>query len=131
VQRVTFHQYFVELNHVPAPGTGSDGDRTICMMLVNRVTGDSMMDPLWVDELTKQPCLDFDSAARERKTFGLLGADTCGTAGNNVAGDYCWPGARGGKGGGKPHAASFERDGANLTSPGYFPPTSANLDGNK
>jgi hypothetical protein len=131
VQRVTFHQYFVELGHVPAPGTGSDGDRTICMMMVNRVTGDSMMDPLWVDELTKQPCLDFDSAARERKTFGLLGADTCGTAGNNIAGDYCWPGARGGKGGAKPHAASFERDGANLMGPGYFPPASADLDGVK
>lgn len=130
VARVTFLQYFVELNHVPAPGTGSDGDRTVCMMLVNRVTGDSMMDPLFVDELTKQPCLDFDGKHRERVTFGLLGNDVCGTAGNGIAGDYCWPGGRGGKGGAKPHAGSFERDGANLFSPGYFPPVSNNPDGN-
>jgi hypothetical protein len=97
-----FMQYFVELNHVPLPGTGSDGDRTVCMLLVNRVTGATMMDPFFVDELTKQPCLDFDSKARERTSFGLLGVDTCGTAGNSTPGDYCWPGARGGKGGGKP-----------------------------
>ncbi len=130
VQRVMFMQYFVELNHVPAPGTGSDGDRTICMMLVNRVTGETAMDPLFVDELTFQPCLDFDGAHRERTTFGLLGNDTCGTGGNSIAGDYCWPGARGGKGGAKPHGGSFERDGANLIGPGYFPPVSANPDGN-
>lgn len=130
VSRVGFIQYFVELNHVPAPGTGSDGDRTICMMLVNRVTGDTMMDPLFVDELTKQPCLDFDGKHRDRVTFDVLGGDVCGTSGNNVAGDYCWPGARGGKGGAKPHAFSFERDGANLFSPGYYPPVSSNPDGN-
>jgi hypothetical protein len=130
VARVMFMQYFVELNHVPAPGTGSDGDRTICMMLVNRVTGESRMDPLWVDELTKQPCLDFDGAHRQRTTFGLLGDDICPAGGNQTAGNYCWPGARGGKGGGKPHAGSFERDGANLSSPGYYPPTSLNPDGN-
>lgn len=131
VERVLFLQYFVELNHVPAPGTGSDGDRTMCMMLVNRVTGATMMDPQFVDELTKQPCLDFDGAHRERKTFGLLGKDTCPVQGNSIAGNYCWPGARGGKGVAKPHSAAFERDGANLTGPGYFPPVSINPDGNR
>lgn len=132
VARAMFIQYFVELNHAPAPGTGSDGDRTVCSMLVNRVTGASMMDPLFVDELTKQPCLDFDGAHRERTSFSDLGQDTCGTVGGapSVAGDYCWPGARGGKGGAKPHGGSFERDGANLIGPGYAPPVSANPDGN-
>jgi hypothetical protein len=130
VQRLIFIQYFVELNHVPAPGTGSDGDRTICEMLVNRVTGATMMDPQFVDELTKQPCLDFDSRARERTTFGLLGADTCGSGGNSTAGNYCWPGARGGKGGAKPHSIDFERDGAAMFGPGYFPLAPSNPDGN-
>jgi hypothetical protein len=130
VQRVMFFSYFVELNMVPLPGTGSDGDRTVCMMLLNRVTGQARLDPRWVDELTHQPCLDYDSAARDRKTFGLLGKDICPVQGNETPGDYCWPGARGGQGGAKPHVGDFERDGANLFSPGYFPPASLNLDGN-
>jgi hypothetical protein len=130
VGRVLFMQYFVELQHVPAPGTGSDGDRTVCMLLVNRVTGATMMDPFFVDELTKQPCLDFDGKHRERTSFGLLGTDTCGTI-PSKAGDYCWPGARKGQGGAKPHAGTFERDGANVFGPGYFPRVSEDVDGLK
>jgi hypothetical protein len=129
VERVMFLQYFVELSMVPLPGTGSDGDRTVCMQLINRVTGEARLDPRWVDELTKQPCLDFDGGHRQRQSFGPLGQDTCPVEGNQIAGDYCWPGARGGKGGGKPHSALFDRDGANLTSPGYFPPVPMDQDG--
>ncbi len=106
VVRVGFSQYYAQLNHVPAKGSGIDGDRTLCMMLVNRVTGAATLDPSFKDELKNLSCLDFDSAAREA---------------------YPWPGARGVKGGAKVRSFSFERDGANAIGPGYFPPASLNL----
>jgi len=106
--RYVFIQYFVELNHVPLPGTGSDGDRTICIGKVDRNTGATVLDTSFTDELLGTPCLDFDSAARDA---------------------WLWPGARGVKGGAKPHAAIFERDGANLFGPGYFPAVPLNPDG--
>ncbi len=100
VERFAFIQYFVELNHVPLPGTGSDGDRTICLAKVDRRTGASVLDTSFTDEILGTPCLDFDSAARD---------------------NWLWPGARGLKGAAKPHAAIFERDGAALFGPGYYP----------
>ena len=106
--RFAFIQYFVELNHIPGPGTGSDGDRTICLGKFDRATGATVLDTSFTDELLGTPCLDFDSAARD---------------------SWLWPGARGAKGGAKPHAAAFERDGANLFGPGYFPRASLNPDG--
>ncbi|WP_157623119.1 hypothetical protein [Solimonas soli] len=107
-ERFLFIQYFVELNHVPLPGTGSDGDRTVCLGKVDRNTGATVLDTSFTDELLGTPCLDFDSAARDA---------------------WLWPGARGAKGGAKPHAAIFERDGANLFGPGYFPAAPVNPDG--
>ncbi len=112
--RYGFIQYFVELNHIPLPGTGSDGDRTICMVNYNRRTGASVLDVTFDDELTGQPCVDFDSARRE----GMVTMD------NPVP--YAWPGARGFQGGAKPHSFAFEQDGANLFGPGYKPPVPAN-----
>lgn len=106
--RFVFIQYFVELNHIPGPGTGSDGDRTICLGKFDRATGATVLDTAFTDELLGTPCIDFDSAARDA---------------------WLWPGARGTKGGAKPHAAAFERDGANLFGPGYFPSASLNPDG--
>lgn len=100
IERYAFIQYFVELNHVPLPGTGSDGDRTICIAKVDRTTGASVLDTTFTDELLGTPCVDFDSAARDA---------------------WLWPGARGVKGAAKPHAAIFERDGAALFGPGYYP----------
>ncbi len=100
VERYAFIQYFVELNHVPLPGTGSDGDRTICLAKVDRRTGASVLDTSFTDEILGTPCLDFDSAARD---------------------GWLWPGSRGQKGAAKPHAAIFERDGAALFGPGYYP----------
>jgi hypothetical protein len=100
VERFAFIQYFVELNHVPLPGTGSDGDRTICLGKVDRATGATVLDTSFTDELLGTPCLDFDSAARDA---------------------WLWPGQRGAKGAAKPHSAIFERDGAALFGPGYYP----------
>ncbi len=105
VGRYGFIQYFVELNHVPGPGTGSDGDRTICMVNYNRRTGAMALDVTFDDEFTGQPCVDFDSAAR-------------------ASVDWAGPG-RGVDGGAKPHSFAFERDGANLFGPGYLPPVPA------
>ncbi len=110
VQRYAFIQYFVELNHVPGPGTGSDGDRTICVGKYDRRTGATVLDTSFTDELLGTPCIDFDSAARD---------------------DWYWPGARGKKGTAKPHAAVFERDGAALFGPGYYPAAPLDLDGSK
>lgn len=107
-ERFAFIQYFVELNHVPLPGTGSDGDRTVCLGRVDRTTGATVLDTSFTDELLGTPCLDFDSAARE---------------------NWIWPGARGIKGTAKPHSAIFERDGANLFGPGYYPAAPMDLDG--
>ncbi len=101
-ERFAFIQYFVELNHVPLPGTGSDGDRTVCLGLVDRQTGATVLDTSFTDEILGTPCLDFDSAARDA---------------------WSWPGARGAKGAAKPHSAIFERDGAALFGPGYYPAT--------
>lgn len=109
VERYAFIQYFVELNHVPLPGTGSDGDRTICFGKVDRKTGATALDTSFTDELLGTPCVDFDSAARDA---------------------WLWPGARGVKGAAKPHAAIFERDGAALFGPGYYPSAPLNPDGN-
>ncbi|MGQ0621320.1 MAG: hypothetical protein ACT4QA_15575 [Panacagrimonas sp.] len=106
--RFAFIQYFVELNHIPGPGTGSDGDRTICLGKFDRATGATVLDTSFSDELLGTPCIDFDSAARD---------------------SWSWPGARGRKGGAKPHAAIFERDSANLFGPGYFPSAPLNPDG--
>jgi hypothetical protein len=100
VTRYVFIQYFVELNHVGLPGTGNDGDRTICLGKVDRKTGATVLDTSFTDELLGTPCLDFDSAARD---------------------SWLWPGARGVKGTAKPHSAIFERDGAPLFGPGYYP----------
>lgn len=108
-ERYAFIQYFVELNHVPLPGTGSDGDRTICLGRVDRKTGATALDTSFTDELLGTPCVDFDSAARDA---------------------WLWPGARGAKGAAKPHAAIFERDGAPLFGPGYYPSAPLNPDGN-
>lgn len=110
VDRYVFIQYFVELNHVPLPGTGSDGDRTLCLGKVDRTTGATVLDTSFTDELLGTPCLDFDSAARD---------------------NWLWPGERGAKGGAKPHAAIFERDGANLFGPGYYPAAPLNPDGDR
>lgn len=107
-ERFAFIQYFVELNHVPLPGTGSDGDRTICLGRVDRKTGATALDTSFTDELLGTPCVDFDSAARDA---------------------WFWPGARGKKGAAKPHAAIFERDGAALFGPGYYPSTPLDPDG--
>ncbi len=107
-ERYLFIQYFVELQHVPLPGTGSDGDRTICFGKVDRNTGATVLDTSFTDELLGTPCLDFDSAARDA---------------------WLWPGARGAKGGAKPHSAIFERDGAPLFGPGYYPDAPSNVDG--
>jgi hypothetical protein len=107
-ERYVFIQYFVELNHVPLPGTGSDGDRTVCLGKLDRTTGATVLDTSFTDELLGTPCLDFDSAARDA---------------------WFWPGERGAKGGAKPHAAIFERDGAPLFGPGYFPAAPINPDG--
>ena len=106
VERYAFIQYFVELNHVPLPGTGSDGDRTICLAKVDRRTGASVLDTSFTDEILGTPCLDFDSAARD---------------------NWLWPGSRGQKGAAKPHSAIFERDGAALFGPGYYPATPVTL----
>jgi hypothetical protein len=106
--RFVFIQYFVELNHVPLPGTGSDGDRTVCLGKFDRTTGATVLDTSFTDELLGTPCLDFDSAARDA---------------------WLWPGERGAKGGAKPHSAIFERDGAPLFGPGYFPAAPINPDG--
>ena len=108
-ERFAFIQYFVELNHVPLPGTGSDGDRTICLGKVDRRTGATVLDTSFTDEILGTPCLDFDSAARDA---------------------WLWPGARGAKGAAKPHSAIFERDGAALFGPGYYPAAPLNPDGN-
>jgi len=108
VQRYAFIQYFVELNHIPGPGTGSDGDRTICLAKYDRRTGATVLDTSFTDELLGTPCLDFDSAARDA---------------------WLWPGARGVKGAAKPHAAVFERDGAALFGPGYYPAAPLDVDG--
>ena len=108
-ERFAFIQYFVELNHVPLPGTGSDGDRTICLGKVDRTTGATVLDTSFTDEILGTPCLDFDSAARDA---------------------WLWPGARGTKGSAKPHSAIFERDGAPLFGPGYYPAAPLNPDGN-
>ncbi|HKY91639.1 MAG TPA: hypothetical protein VJM11_11395, partial [Nevskiaceae bacterium] len=108
--RFVFIQYFVELNHIPGPGTGSDGDRTICLGKFDRRTGATVLDTSFTDELLGTPCVDFDSAARDA---------------------WLWPGARGAKGGAKPHAAAFERDGAALFGPGYYPKTPLDDDGSK
>jgi hypothetical protein len=108
--RFVFIQYFVELNHIGGAGTGSDGDRTICLGKFNRATGKTELDTTFTDELLGTPCIDFDSQARD---------------------SWLWPGARGVKGGAKPHAAAFERDGAALFGPGYFPSTPLNPDGNR
>ena len=108
VQRYAFIQYFVELNHVPGPGTGSDGDRTLCLAKFDRRTGATVLDTSFTDELLGTPCVDFDSAARDA---------------------WLWPGARGVKGGAKPHAAVFERDGAALFGPGYYPAAPLDVDG--
>lgn len=108
--RFTFIQYFVELNHAGGPGTGSDGDRTICLGKFDRATGATVLDTSFSDELLGTPCLDFDSAARD---------------------SWQWPGARGSEGGAKPHAAIFERDGANLFGPGYLPKAPLNPDGDR
>ncbi|MDB5987723.1 MAG: hypothetical protein JWR16_2776 [Nevskia sp.] len=107
-ERFAFIQYFVELNHVPLPGTGSDGDRTICLGRIDRKTGATVLDTSFTDELLGTPCLDFDSAARD---------------------NWIWPGARGVKGTAKPHSAIFERDGAPLFGPGYYPAAPLNTDG--
>ncbi len=106
--RFVFIQYFVELQHVPGPGTGSDGDRTLCLGKFDKRTGATVLDTSFTDEILGTPCLDFDSAARD---------------------NWSWPGARGVKGGAKPHAAAFERDGAALFGPGYYPATPLNPDG--
>ncbi len=106
--RFAFIQYFVELQHVPGPGTGSDGDRTICLGKFDRKTGATVLDTSFTDELLGTPCLDFDSKARD---------------------GWTWPGARGAKGGAKPHAAAFERDGAALFGPGYYPAKPIDADG--
>ncbi|MDB5969727.1 MAG: hypothetical protein JWQ90_2177 [Hydrocarboniphaga sp.] len=106
--RFVFIQYFVELNHVPLPGTGSDGDRTVCLGKLDRTTGATVLDTSFTDELLGTPCLDFDSAARDA---------------------WLWPGERGVKGGAKPHSAIFERDGAPLFGPGYFPAAPLDPDG--
>ncbi|MGQ0699197.1 MAG: hypothetical protein ACT4PZ_13250 [Panacagrimonas sp.] len=106
--RFTFIQYFVELNHIGGAGTGSDGDRTVCLGKFDRATGATVLDTTFTDELLGTPCVDFDSAARDAWT---------------------WPGARGLKGGAKPHSAAFERDGAALFGPGYYPKTPLNPDG--
>lgn len=106
--RYVFIQYFVELQHVPLPGTGNDGDRTICLGKFDRKTGATILDTSFTDELLGTPCLDFDSAARD---------------------SWTWPGARGAKGSAKPHAAAFERDGAALFGPGYYPEAPLNPDG--
>ena len=106
--RYVFIQYFVELNHIGGAGTGSDGDRTICLGKFDKATGATVLDTSFTDELLGTPCIDFDSAARSA---------------------WLWPGARGVKGGAKPHAAAFERDGAALFGPGYFPRTPLNPDG--
>ena len=108
VDRYLFIQYFVELQHVPLPGTGSDGDRTVCIGKVDRTTGATVLDTSFTDELLGTPCLDFDSAARDA---------------------WLWPGERGAKGGAKPHSGIFERDGANLFGPGYQPAKPLNPDG--
>ncbi len=108
-ERFAFIQYFVELNHVPLPGTGSDGDRTICLGRIDRKTGATVLDTSFTDELLGTPCIDFDSAARD---------------------SWIWPGARGIKGTAKPHSAIFERDGAPLFGPGYYPAAPLNPDGN-
>lgn len=108
VERYAFIQYFVELNHVPLPGTGSDGDRTLCLGKVDRATGATVLDTSFTDELLGTPCLDFDSAARDA---------------------WLWPGQRGAKGAAKPHSAIFERDGAALFGPGYYPDKPLDLDG--
>ena len=108
-ERFAFIQYFVELNHVPLPGTGSDGDRTICLGKFDRTTGATVLDTSFTDEILGTPCLDFDSAARDA---------------------WLWPGARGTKGSAKPHSAIFERDGAPLFGPGYYPAAPLNPDGN-
>jgi len=105
-ERYAFIQYFVELNHVPLPGTGSDGDRTVCLGKVDRATGATVLDTSFTDEILGTPCLDFDSAARDA---------------------WLWPGARGAKGAAKPHSAIFERDGAALFGPGYYPSAPLNL----
>lgn len=110
VQRYAFIQYFVELNHIPGPGTGSDGDRTICLAKYDRRTGATVLDTSFTDELLGTPCIDFDSAARDA---------------------WLWPGARGKKGAAKPHAAVFERDGAALFGPGYYPAAPLDLDGTR
>jgi hypothetical protein len=90
------------------PGTGSDGDRTICLGKFDRKTGATVLDTSFTDEILGTPCLDFDSQARD---------------------GWTWPGTRGKKGGAKPHAAAFERDGAPLFGPGYYPATPLNPDG--
>jgi hypothetical protein len=107
-ERFAFIQYFVELNHVPLPGTGSDGDRTVCLGKVDRATGATVLDTSFTDEILGTPCLDFDSAARDA---------------------WMWPGARGAKGAAKPHSAIFERDGASLFGPGYYPGAPINGNG--
>ena len=109
VSRYVFIQYFVELNHVGLPGTGSDGDRTVCLGKIDRQTGATVLDTSFTDEILGTPCLDFDSAARD---------------------SWLWPGARGLKGAAKPHSAIFERDTAPLFGPGYYPAAPLNLDGN-
>ncbi|MGQ0503051.1 MAG: hypothetical protein ACT4P0_10680 [Panacagrimonas sp.] len=106
--RFTFIQYFVELSHIGGAGTGSDGDRTVCLGKFDKATGATVLDTSFTDELLGTPCVDFDSAARD---------------------SWNWPGARGSKGGAKPHAAAFERDGAALFGPGYYPKMPLNPDG--
>jgi len=106
IERYVFIQYFVELNHVGLPGTGNDGDRTICLGKIDRASGATVLDTSFTDEILGTPCLDFDSAARDT---------------------WLWPGARGEKGTAKPHSAIFERDGAALFGPGYYPAAPLNL----
>ena len=96
----------MELNHVGLPGTGNDGDRTICLGKIDRASGATVLDTSFTDEILGTPCLDFDSAARDT---------------------WLWPGARGEKGTAKPHSAIFERDGAALFGPGYYPAAPLNL----
>ena len=69
VTRYVFIQYFVELNHVGLPGTGNDGDRTVCLGKIDRTTGATVLDTAFTDELLGTPCLDFEQA-RGRATAG-------------------------------------------------------------
>jgi hypothetical protein len=80
--RIAVADYFVQLTPFGLTGTQSDGDHRICMARLT-AAGELILDDRFKDELTGQPCVEFDRPA-----------------------GYSWPN-RGTTGAAKPHMMAF------------------------